>query len=447
MEEKHPFQLRDHGHKIIEIIVRDPEIKPDHKTIETIKLLKRKFEQIILTLEETASLHESLLPELLKIGEFGGLKIVAPRPEQVSFDLHGLLKFNDVISAVRRIAGERMSERILKQLGLIAPMRTSAYNLLQMMRNPEVQFEEIEEEAAKDPNLVARMLKTANTAYFSRRLPVETLKAAVTYLGLEGIRQLLVHEMFEHFTRFFVNQRDRLAHMKRCSHLAAHIGKLIKADLPTIGKMRVAGLLHDLGSLAFCYYDPQKYNTMMNMVRKEHVAIHEAETRIFGVNHQELGALYAKEMGLPEYILSAIANHHDTEIDNENFVLMSVICANGFLNDKIEGLVYTVYEPYFKNFADEIDSKNPVLKKLIEQTKNHGADFSAGHAENTASKAETFDETDDLPEDSEKIPDEESATCSFDESLWQQHAFKPMQFYGLLKEELDQFILSGAGSS
>jgi putative nucleotidyltransferase with HDIG domain len=281
-----------------------------------------------------------------------------------------------------------------------------------MMRNPDVKFEEIEEVTSKDPNLVMRMLKTANTAYFRRRIPVETLKSAVTYLGLEGIRQLLIHEMFSNFAEFFSNQRDRLAHMRRCSHLSAFIGKTIGLDVPTIGKIRVAGLLHDLGSLAFSFYDEQEYRKVISMSRKEKLTTAEAELRVFGVDHTYLGVLYAKEMGMPDYVVSVIEKHHNEFIDAEDLTLMSVICANGFLNDKIEQIQYTGYDEYFKKFAEIIDSKNPALKNPPQE------------------ETET-DEADEELSETEEIMDELTAS------------FKPMQFYGLLKEELDQFIMAG----
>lgn len=435
MSEKHPFQLRDHGHKIIEIILHDPEIKPDHKAVATLQLLTKKFEQIILTLEETASLSPDLLPVLLKVGEFGALKIVAPNDEQISFDLHGILVFKNTLSAIRRIVGERKAEMILKQIGRMGLSRTTAYSLLQMMRNPEVKFEEIEEVTAKDPELEARMLKTANTAYFSRRIPIENLKTAVTYLGLEGIRQLLIHELFDSFTRFFLHQRDKLGHMRRCSHLAAYLGKTVKADLPTIGKMRVAGLMHDLGSLAFAFYDSQEYQKVLNMVRREQVSTYEAEARIFGVSHQYLGALYAKELGMPDYVVSAIEKHHDSEIDEENLVLMSVVCANGFLNEKIEKIHYSEYDHLLTRLAAEIDAKNPDLQKARKAAEQ-------GSPVPETTDADSEEASEDQVDADEKQDDAE--TDAILESL--QGSFKPMQFYGLLKEELDQFILAGAGA-
>ena len=416
MPGKHAFKLRDHGHKIIEMIVEDHDIKSSHESMKTLPLLTRKFESIIFTLSEDASLNEEVLPIVLKVGEFGALKIVAEAPEkQMPFDSHGIMVFNDVFEAVNRIKGERTAEVILKQLGKLGAIKSKANDVLQIMRNPEVKFEDIEDIISQDPQLVASMLKTANTAYFSRRVPVETLSSAVTYLGLEGIRQLLLHEMFASFSQLFANQRDRLAHMRRCSHLAAYIGKLTKSNIPTIGKIRVAGLMHDIGSLAYAFYDEQKYAQVLRMVRGEKMSVAEAEHKVFGVDHTYLGALYAREIGMPDYVISVIKQHHSVEADSEDMVLNAVVGANGFLNERIEQIPCADFDHIFSFIAQKINENDPAYKA------------SAAKNDEAAGEESEDEETEELVEEL-------------------QAGFKPMQLYGLLKEELDQFMMSGASA-
>jgi putative nucleotidyltransferase with HDIG domain len=259
------------------------------------------------------------------------------------------------------------------------------------------------------------MLKTANTAYFSRRVPVETLGSAVTYLGLEGIRQLLLHEMFASFTKLFANQRDRLAHMRRCSHLASYIGKLTKANIPTIGKIRVAGLMHDIGSLAYSFYDEQKYAQVLRMVRGEKMTIAEAEHKVFGVDHTYLGALYAREIGMPDYVISVIKQHHSVEAESDDMILNAVAAANGFLNERIEQVPCDDFDHLFSFIAQKINENDPAYKAA-------------------ASRSDRDAEEESEDQETEEIVEELQA------------GFKPMQLYGLLKEELDQFMMSGANA-
>lgn len=358
MDLVHPFKLRDHGFKVIEIIVNGQKINSEHKAVESLVLFPKKFEYIILKLEEGAYLTEDTVPLLNRLGEFEKLKIVNPQSVKLPDGLiPEIRQFKSVADAKARINGERNSDKILDQLKVLAPMQSSARELMLMLRNPDVEFEAIEEVTSKDPTLVTSILKTANSPIYMRRNPVDTLKTAVSFLGIEGIRQIVSHEIFNGFTRFFANQRDRLAHMRRCAHLAAYLGKVVGADQPTIQKIRVAGLMHDIGALALAFYDTHQYARVCAKVRHDKVLASAAELEVFGVDHQELGGRFAKEMGMPVYICEAAMHHHDTMVDKNNVALLAVICANSFLNENIEQVPFSRYE-HFLGILGDIANKN-----------------------------------------------------------------------------------------
>lgn len=249
--------------------------------------------------------------------------------------------------------GERNISKVLKEISNLAPLKSSAHKILHMLRSSDVKFEDIEEVIEQDPKLVMRMLKIANSAFFMRRMPLENLKMVVAFLGIEGIRQILMQEAFDGFSVVFANQRDKLAHMRRCSHLATHIGKLMGADQNLTGKMRSAGLLHDLGSLALCFFDNSEYARVTMKVRNDRLTVCQAEMDVFGVDHQELGVILAKQLGMPDYLSPVMAQHHEDSIPADSFLLMSVMLANGFLNEHVEKLSFTPYERFLPLLAQE----------------------------------------------------------------------------------------------
>lgn len=357
--QQHPFQLRDHGGNVIEMIVVD-EIKAEHKVTEALKILLKKFDYVILSLSETASLHPSLSQAMPELTSSGRLLVVARDDEQVAIDLHKAKRFKDVDGAETRVKGERSVEKILEHIKKISPLQSSAHKLMQMLRNPDVKFEDIEEVTRNDPKLVMRMLKISNSAFFMRRMPFENLKSIVAFLGIEGIRQIILQETFEGFAKVFANQREKLAHMRRCSHLSAYIGKLIGADQNMVGKMLSAGLLHDLGALVLCSYDSQEYARVTMKIRNEKKTVCEAELEVFGIDHQELGEILIPKMEMPDYLGPIMARHHLKSVPVENHLLLSVIVANGYLNQHIEKLSFTPYEQYLPVFDAERRSKKSV---------------------------------------------------------------------------------------
>ncbi len=406
-QKQHPFQLRDHGGNVIEMIVIE-EIRSDHKVVEALKILLNKFDYVILALSETASLHPSFASAMPELAATGRLLVVAREDAQVAIDLHEAKRFKEVEEAEHRVYGERNVARILEQLKKMSPLQSSAHKLMMMLRNPDVKFEEIEEVTRNDPKLTMRMLKISNSAFFIRRMPFENLKAVVAFLGIEGIRQIVVQETFEGFAKFFANQRDKLAHMRRCSHLTAYIGKLLGGDQNLVGKMLSAGLLHDLGALMLSYYDTDEYARVNRMVRNEKKTVCEAEIEVFGIDHQELGKILIPKMGMPEYLAPIMAKHHSHSIPSGDFVLEAVMIANGYLNQHIEKFPsFSPYEQFLPAFADERRNKKTTVSIGKKSGESKMAEITAGK-------------------------DEEGTV------------FIVPEIFEILKKELDKYILSGS---
>lgn len=404
---QHPFQLRDHGGNVIEMIVIE-EIRSDHKVAEALRILVKKFDYVILSLSESASLHPSFSQTMADLAATGKLLVVAREDNQVAIEMHEVKRFKEVHEAEHRVEGERHVQRILEQLKKMSPLQSSAHKLMQMLRNPDVKFEEIEEVTRNDPKLTMRMLKISNSAFFMRRMPFDSLKSVVAFLGIEGIRQIILQETFEGFAKFFANQRDKLAHMRRCSHLTAYIGKLLGGDQVLVGKMLSAGLLHDLGALMLCYYDSDEYARVNRMVRNDKKTITEAEIEVFGIDHQELGQILVPKMGMPEFLGPIMAKHHNRSIPSGDLVPPALMVANGYLNQHIEKLPsFTPYEQFLPALAEERRNKKTSAAIGKKSGDSKMADI-------TATKEEEGD------------------------------VFAVPHVFEVLKKELDKYILSGS---
>ncbi len=401
-----PFQLKKHADDILEIIVDEP-ITPQHKAFAVLQAMAQKFQFIIFTLNEAASLHPALEPLFPEIKLLGSLLVVAADPLQIPFPLRGIRVFGDVHAARTRIRNDRQIEAVVGRIIKLPAFSGSVSDILRMLLNPDVTFEQIEEVTNKDLMLVNRMLKIANNSALGSRMKIDDLKTVVKFLGIEGIRQILIQETFNTFAREFSRVSDKLSHMRRCAALSAHVGKLIGADLALIGKMKAAGLMHDIGALALSYHGAAEYIGVLRRLRAERIAVCEAEKDAFGFDHQEIGERLAIELSLPAYITNTAGNHHNVDFAEHDLISMSVMVANGFLNEQIEQVCSTDYEKFMPTLSEERE-KNMRLRP----------------PKKPAKPVETVD-----AEDSEG---EEPA----------QDLFSSARVCAMLKEELDNIIMA-----
>ncbi|HAE37728.1 MAG TPA: hypothetical protein DCG57_03700 [Candidatus Riflebacteria bacterium] len=347
-----PFQLKKHADDVLEIIVEE-QIVPDHKAFAVLQAMAQKFHYVIFTLNENASLHPALEQLIPEIQLLGSLLFVAPAVDQIPFVLHGVRTFGDIHAARARIRNDRLIETIVRRIIALPALSSSTSQLLRMLLNPEITFEQIEEVTNRDQMLVNRMLKIANNSQLSSRVQINDLKTVVKFLGIEGIRQILIQETFNTIAREFIRQADKLAHMRRCSALSAHFGKLIGVDMALLGKIKAAGLMHDIGAMALSFHNSSEYIGVTRRIRAERIGVCEAERDVFGIDHQEIGERLAKELSLPPYITLTAGNHHNTDFAGHDLISMSVMVANGFLNEQIEQIAFTDYERFMPVLIEE----------------------------------------------------------------------------------------------
>jgi signal transduction histidine kinase len=87
----------------------------------------------------------------------------------------------------------------------------------------------------------------------------------------------------------------------------------------------IAGLLHDMGTLFFLHHYPKEYRQIVSGKVKAAPSILEAERKIFGTDHCEVGHLLASRWQLPSYIVAAIRDHHDDAVADSKSPITGIV--------------------------------------------------------------------------------------------------------------------------
>ena len=91
---------------------------------------------------------------------------------------------------------------------------------------------------------------------------------------------------------------------------AGKIAGTISSDQEMIDQCFIAGLLHDVGKLLLFSRRPKQYEQAVVMAGEAGCTLNEAERRIFGTGHGEVGGYLIGLWGLPGPVVEAIAFHH-----------------------------------------------------------------------------------------------------------------------------------------
>jgi len=163
---------------------------------------------------------------------------------------------------------------------------------------------------SKDPPLSATMLRLANSVAYSGDNPVSDLRAAIMRLGYDAIlnlgRTAAIIRTFkdsQHLDSILLWQ-----HSVAVALTAKAICR-IQRNRAMEETSFLAGLLHDIGKIALdrCFSDD--YAPVVEAFRAGEFIV-DAEQRILGITHAEVGAMVAQNWSFPDDFVEAIRDHH-----------------------------------------------------------------------------------------------------------------------------------------
>ena len=223
-------------------------------------------------------------------------------------------------AAVNRVVSlhELLADTSLKQLlsqmrsiPSVPPLYTELTNCL---KSKEASLETASAIIQRDMGMSAKVLQLANSALFGAAGRIGSAAEAVTYLGRDTIRQLLLtlhaFSEFQPAGAHNFSMQSLWRHSLATGVLAERIIQSLPADGGAHGHMRMIGLLHDVGRLVLAANLPENFERAHSLAVQKQIPHWDAERDVFGTTHAEIGAYLFGLWGLPEQIVEAVAYHH-----------------------------------------------------------------------------------------------------------------------------------------
>lgn len=338
------YQINTIEGGITQITVSGCVGKSDSELFRALTHLSKHYCSLV-NLLELSEANEDFFHHLEDISSRTKIKVIAKKPEIVTkFNEIGLQTFPTIKSASLSYAGEETLRILISQLRDVPILNTDAYRLIQHVASPEANFAELEKMLQNNPGLCTQILRTANSSYFMRSSKAETLQQAMVTIGFTTLRQIFVYNFYNSVGNFFSVQQETVEHGQECANLAEYIARSGGASYNECQKIRLIGLLHDIGRQALSFFFPQQYEKVQYMIRAEKKPSFLAELVVFGIEHQSIGSILANRWNFPDYLSKVIGDHHYLKAKDWNTLTLPVFCANNYLN-KRDG---EPFSPYFQ---------------------------------------------------------------------------------------------------
>jgi diguanylate cyclase (GGDEF)-like protein len=225
-----------------------------------------------------------------------------------------------------------MNEFLIQQLRTCTSLPTlpiMAVKILKLASHPDTCSTHIADCLAFDPALSAKILKIANSPLYIKDHPALNLRHAVNRLGTNAAITIALSFSL---VRNLKNYNEEVLFWKRsilsalaCRALAQRFG-FDEHDL------LLAGLLQDIGILAFRSILPDRYAELNNIT--DHDELLKLERRKFGAGHDEVGYWLLKKWRLPDHlVLACLASHVIPSFNKASGTPNSCVAASGYLAD------------------------------------------------------------------------------------------------------------------
>ncbi|MCG8639634.1 MAG: HDOD domain-containing protein [Desulfobacterales bacterium] len=189
------------AHIIVEIL---EDIDPDRSVIDAVKAIKKKGFTIVL---DDFIYHKRFKPmmDLCSIIKFD---IIATPLETLGDIVFNIKQEYDITFLAEKVETYDEFEQA-KEIGFslfqgyffskpeilsgreISPVQTTKLKLISEINHTELNLKAVEDLIRKDVSLSFKLLKFINSAYFKRPTPINTIKDAITYLGVDELKKFI----------------------------------------------------------------------------------------------------------------------------------------------------------------------------------------------------------------------------------------------------------------
>lgn len=202
------------------------------------------------------------------------------------------------------------------------------FELNSLLSAARVDLKHVVEVIRTDPSLTAQLLRLCNSAFMGVRNRVTKIEHAVTLVGTERLRTLvLTCSLIEHMGHRVASE-DIQAFWQHCFLTAALSERLARAiAYPQPEQAYLAGLLHDIGTLPLLVVTSAEWPVRENMTSCGWSESVELERQRFGIDHCEVGRWIGTSWNFSPALLEVMVSHHSPREATKDPLLVGVVAA------------------------------------------------------------------------------------------------------------------------
>jgi HD-like signal output (HDOD) protein len=272
--------------------------------------------------------------------------------------------------------------KLAPKLRRLPSLPSTYFEVLKQVESPNTTVQSVGEVIARDPAATARLLQMVNSAAFALAQKVTDPVDAVSLLGLETVKSLVlclqVFSQSDEAKRAGLSLEQLWDHSFAVAKMARQIVQHHTGDARLSNDAFTAGLLHDVGRIVIASNLPKEYAAVVAAARQKSCPLHEEEEAQLEVTHAQVGAYLLGLWGMPATLVEAAGLHHTPghTSSHEFSLLTAVHVADVFAHEqdtRKDGLTLPQLDLAYLNLLG-LSKKTDVWRSLVAGEKAAASD-------------------------------------------------------------------------
>jgi len=205
-------------------------------------------------------------------------------------------------------------DKLLNRVDAIPGNFHIAIKVAKMLDDFNVNIQELSKIIGTDQSFTVQLLKLCNSAQFGFSRKIVTVNDAITRLGFKTLKSLVFVVVSKgSFNRpvegYDLSKGELWRNSLSCAVYSKYLAEISGYHDPELAF--TAGLLRDIGKLIIHEYVKEEYDNIINLVNTENIGFSEAEEKVLGYNHSQVGAKIATKWNFPKVLEETIEFHHN----------------------------------------------------------------------------------------------------------------------------------------
>jgi putative nucleotidyltransferase with HDIG domain len=208
-------------------------------------------------------------------------------------------------------------EKLLTSIEDLPSIPETLMEILKVLDDPNSGAMDLADVVRLDAPLMAKVLRLANSPYYSQRGDLADINRCVAVLGYRTVRQVAicitvastVISAVSH-SRGQMDYRELWKHSVVTGAIAKHLASMV--GYPDPEEIFTGGLLHDMGKFVLELHSPQEYEKVIGQRAQTGLSLCSEEVKEFGFSHAAIGQAFGQSWRFPELLVSCFGAHHET---------------------------------------------------------------------------------------------------------------------------------------